>query len=132
MWSVSTILTGLLSFMVETQHTTGAWGGGHEVWGGLAGVGLTGLTSRLRQPCRHDVPDTPPVLRRNCQLRCLRAQQRGCCPCCTRTPLLAGMLGSKRARAHDLPAGAISSTPEEKKQFARDSLAYNVRNPTFR
>ena len=24
LWSVSTILTGLLSFMVETQHTTGA------------------------------------------------------------------------------------------------------------
>ncbi|KAL4434205.1 hypothetical protein ABPG75_000646 [Micractinium tetrahymenae] len=50
MWSVSTILTGLLSFMVETQHTT----------------------------------------------------------------------------------GAISSSPEEKRRFAREALAYNVRNPTFR
>lgn len=50
MWSVSTILTGLLSFMLESQHTT----------------------------------------------------------------------------------GAISSTREEKRRFARESLAYNVRNPTFR
>ncbi|KAL4420955.1 hypothetical protein ABPG77_004584 [Micractinium sp. CCAP 211/92] len=50
MWSVSTILTGLLSFMVESQHTT----------------------------------------------------------------------------------GAISSSSEEKKRLARDSLGYNVRNPTFR
>ncbi|EFN57840.1 hypothetical protein CHLNCDRAFT_12197, partial [Chlorella variabilis] len=50
LWSVSTILTGLLSFMLESQHTT----------------------------------------------------------------------------------GAISSTQPEKRRFARESLAYNVRNPTFR
>ena len=29
-------------------------------------------------------------------------------------------------------AGAIASTPQEKRRFAAESLAYNVRNPTFR
>lgn len=29
-------------------------------------------------------------------------------------------------------AGAISTPPAEKRKLARESLAYNVRNPTFR
>ena len=106
MWSVSTILTGLLSFMGETQHTTGAAGQAPAAAGGAAQP--EGRMQRERRgPVRCD----------------LRRHPRSLGPAADPSP----------ARPAPPPAtGAITSTPDEKRRYARESLAYNVRNPTFR
>ncbi len=112
MWSVSTILTGLLSFMVETQHTTGAAPGvtsadrvAAALWPGEAVGGA--CTGQPQAACR------------DCGRCCLTAVV--CC--CLTSPVTSPW---------PTRAGAISTPPAEKRKLARESLAYNVRNPTFR
>ena len=123
-WSVSTILTGLLSFMSDTHHTTG--GLGRRVGGGLwvqllvkerGGPGRWAgghCTARCTARCA-------PLLRPpRCTVNALRPP----------SPPPSDPPSTAHPRCNF--AGAISSSPQDKRRFAAESLAYNVRNPTFR
>ncbi len=128
MWSVSTILTGLLSFMVESQHTTGGQGGRGR-GSGEPEVRVRGEPATVKQAQPAGCIARPVLVGESkaCTWQGpLHVLRRAHCRPAAAEP------ASVLAPVLCPPAGAISSSSEEKKRLARDSLGYNVRNPTFR